>query len=118
MNLVLLMWLADVSHGLSGVLLFMGMMLGLGSVPFAAFLLTEVRTKVWPAILTGVLGLFMVFFAAALPSKQGFYQIAAAYGAVETVQYLQQSGDAKRIAGKSIQAIEKMLDDAIKEDKK
>lgn len=42
----------------------------------------------------------------------------AAYGAVETVQYLQQSDDAKRIAGKSIQAIEKMLDDAIKEDKK
>ena len=118
MNLVLLVWLADVSHGLSGVLLFTGLMFGIGSVPFAAFLLTEMRTKVWPAVLAGVLGLFMVLFGALLPSKQGFYQIAAAYGAVETVQYLQQSDDAKRIAGKSIQAIEKMLDDAIKEDKK
>lgn len=118
MNLVLLVWLADVSNGLSDALFFMGMMLGLGSVPFAAFLLTEVRTKVWLAILTGVLGLFMVLVGVLLPSKQGFYQIAAAYGAVETVQYLQQSDDAKRIAGKSIQAIEKMLDDAIKGDKK
>lgn len=118
MNLVLLVWLADVSNELSGVLFFMGLLMGLGSVPFAAFLLTEIRTKVWPAVLTGALGLFMVLFGVLLPSKQGFYQIAAAYGAVETVQYLQQSDDAKRIAGKSIQAIEKMLYDAIKEEKK
>lgn len=118
MNLVLIVWLADVSDGLSVALLFVGLAVGLGSVPFAAFLLTDMRTKVWPAVLTGMLGLFMILFGTLLPSKQGFYQIAAAYGAVETVQYLQQSDDAKRIAGKSIQAIEKMLDDAIKEDKK
>ena len=42
----------------------------------------------------------------------------AAYGVVETMQYLQQSDDAKRIAGKSIQAIDKMLDGALKEDNK
>lgn len=118
MSLVLLVWLADVSNGLSGVLLFVGLMLGMLSLPFAGFLLTEMRTKVWPAVLTGILGLFICLFGVLLPSKQGFYQIAAAYGAVETVQYLQQSDDAKRIAGKSIQAIEKILDDAIKEDKK
>lgn len=118
MNLVLIVWLADVSKGLSGVLLFIGIMLGLGSLPFAAFLLTEMRTKVWPAVLIGMLGLVMTIVGVLLPSKQGFYQIAAAYGAIETVQYLQQSEDAKRIAGKSIQAIEKMLDGAIKEVKK
>lgn len=118
MDLVILVWLADVSNGLSGVMLFLGILSGMGSVPFAAFLLTGVRTKVWPAVLTGMLGLVMILVGVLLPSKQGFYQIAAAYGAIETVQYLQQSDDAKRIAGKSIQAIENMLDDALKEDKK
>lgn len=118
MNLVLLVWLADVSNGLSGVMIFIGMVLGLGSVPFADFLLTEMRAKVWPAVIVGMFGLLMAIGGVLLPSKQGVHQIMAAYGAVETVQYLQQSDDAKRIAGKSIQAIEKMLDDAIKEDKK
>lgn len=117
MSLVLLVWLADVSTSLTGTLFFIGTCATLGSVLLAA-LLVDLESKLWPAVVVGVLGLFMVFFAAILPSKQGFYQIAAAYGAVETVQYLQQSDDAKRIAGKSIQAIEKMLDDAIKEDKK
>lgn len=117
MNLVLLVWLADVSTGLAGTLFFIGATASLGSVLLAA-LLIDLKVKVWPAIAVGVLGVSMVFFAAILPSKQGFYQIAAAYGAVETVQYLQQSDDAKRIAGKSIQAIEKMLDEALKEDKK
>lgn len=118
MNLVLLVWLADVSNGLSGVMLFLGIILGMGSVPFAAFLLTEMRAKVWPALIMGMFGLFMALGGVLLPSKQGVYQIMAAYGAVETVQYLQQSDDAKRIAGKSIQAIEKMLDGALKEEKK
>lgn len=118
MSLVLLVWLADVSNGLSGIMIFLGMVLGMGSVPFAAFLLTEMRAKIWPAVIMGMFGLFMTLGGVLLPSKQGVYQIMAAYGAVETVQYLQQSDDAKRIAGKSIQAIEKMLDDALKEDKK
>ena len=118
MSLVLLVWLADVSNGLSGIMIFLGMVLGMGSVPFAAFLLTEMRAKIWSAVIMGMFGLFMTLGGVLLPSKQGVYQIMAAYGAVETVQYLQQSDDAKRIAGKSIQAIEKMLDDALKEDKK
>ena len=118
MNFVLLVWLADVSNGLLGVMLFLGVMLGLGSVPFAVFLLAEMRAKIWPAVIMGMFGLFMALCGLLLPSKQGVYQIMAAYGVVETVQYLQQSDDAKRIAGKSIQAIDKMLDDALKEDKK
>lgn len=118
MNLVILVWLADVSNGLSGIMIFLGMVLGMGSVPFAAFLLTEMRAKIWPVVIMGMFGLFMTLCGVLLPSKQGVYQIMAAYGAVETVQYLQQSDDAKRIAGKSIQAIEKMLDGDLKEDKK
>lgn len=117
MSLVLLVWFADVSTRLAGLLFFTGTCAALGSFLLAA-LLVELKLKLWSAVVVGSLGLFMVFFAAILPSKQGLYQIAAAYGAVETVQYLQQSNDAKRVAGKSIQAIEKMLDDAIKVDKK
>ncbi len=117
MSLVLLVWLADVAARITGVLFFTGTCVALASFPLAAFLVDQ-KLKLWPAVVVGLLGLFMVFFAAMLPSKQGFYQIAAAYGAVETVQYLQQSDDARRVAGKSIQAIEKMLDNAIKGDKK
>lgn len=118
MSFVLIVWLADVSYRLAFILLLLGLGLMFGPIPVAGFLLDKGPSKMWPAALAGVLGLFMVLFSTLLPSKQGFYQIAAAYGAVETVQYLQQSDDAKRIAGKSIQAIEKMLDDAIEEDKK
>lgn len=117
MLLIFFVWFADISDLLSVGIRWVGA----GAI-FASILLTiflyETKKKLWPTILMSCLGVFMILFGLLLPSKQGVYQIMAAYGAVETVQYLQQSDDAKRIAGKSIQAIEKMLDDAIKEDKK
>lgn len=117
MDLVFIVWLADVSKSLTETLFFVGVGAVIGS-PLLAMYMVDNKKKAWPSVVCFMIGFFMLMLSALLPSKQGFYQIAAAYGAVETVQYLQQSDDAKRIASKSIQAIEKMLDDAIKEDKK
>lgn len=117
MNLVLLVWLADASSSVSFAFGLMGYF-GLAGSALLGACLQDKGKSVLTAVLSGLLCVMMLVLAAIIPTKQGVYQIMAAYGAVETVQYLQQSDDAKRIAGKSIQAIEKMLDDAIKEDKK
>lgn len=117
MGLVFIVWLADISSNLSFLLAILGLFGTAGFATFTAINATEGK----PYLLSATWAAFfsmLLLLGAVLPSKQGFYQIAAAYGAVETVEYLQQSDDAKRIAGKSIQAIEKMSDDAVKEDKK
>lgn len=117
MTLLFLVWLADVSSAVSfatGALGYVGMA---GAILLGLHLHNK-NKSLWAPVMAGIVCLAFMLLAAAIPSKQGVYQLMAAYGAVETVQYLQQSDDAKRIAGKSIQAIEKMLDDAIKEDKK
>lgn len=117
MNLLFLVWLADASSSVSfaiGALGYVGMF---GAVLLGLHL-HDKNKSLWAPVMAGIGCLALMLLAAAMPSKQGVYQLMAAYGAVETVQYLQQSDDAKRIAGKSIQAIEKMLDDALKEDKK
>lgn len=118
MSLVFFVWLADVVGVLSNLLMFGGVVTLLILLGASAIMRWDFKVDVSYLKWSVPLLVFLVLFGALLPSKQGTYQIAAALGAVETVQYLQQSDDAKRIAGKSIQAIEKMLDDAIKEDKK
>lgn len=116
--MVLMVYLADIVDTLSNLLLIGGISGFIASMFFTLILATDFK-RGNPALKWIVpLCVVSALVGAALPSKQGVYQMMAAYGAVETVQYLQQSDDAKRIAGKSIQAIEKMLDDALKEDKK
>ncbi len=112
--MILLVYLADVVHGVAVVF---GLLTFSTTAMMALYVLTHEKL---PNNCGRYLSMAVIsaLVSTLLPSKQGVYQIMAAYGAVETVQYLQQSEDAKRIAGKSIQAIEKMLDDAIKEDKK
>lgn len=117
MTLLFLVWLADASSSVSFAIGALGY-IGIGGAILLGLHLHEKNKSLWTPVMSGIVCLAFMLIAAAIPSKQGVYQLMAAYGAVETVEYLQQSDDAKRIAGKSIQAIEKMLDDAIKEDKK
>lgn len=117
MTLLLLVWLADISGPVSRALVALGYVGMAGSILLGLWQ-HDKKKSILPSLMSGVVCLAFMLAAAVIPSKQGVYQLMAAYGAVETVQYLQQSDDAKRIAGKSIQAIEKMLDDAIKEEKK
>ncbi len=116
--MIFLVYLADIVSGLSTLLAIGGLVSLIAALGTAAVLAVDFKKKVgylWWAV---PLCMLAMVIGALLPSKQGVYQIMAAYGVVETVQYIQQSDDAKRIAGKSIQAVEKVLDDAIKEEKK
>jgi hypothetical protein len=112
--MILLVYLADVVRGVSVVF---GLLALFTIVMMWLYVLVQGKPpNNWGRYL--LVAAISALVSALLPSKQGVYQVMAAYGAVETVQYLKQNDDANRIAGKSIQAIEKMLDDAIKEDKK
>lgn len=117
MNLLFLVWLADAASSVPFAIGALGCV-GMASVILLGLHLHDKNKSLLMPVVAGIGCLSLMLLAAAIPSKQGVYQLMAAYGAVETMQYLQQSDDAKRIAGKSIQAIDKMLDDALKEDKK
>lgn len=51
-----------------------------------------------------------------VPSKDTALQMAAAYGVTEAYEVASQSEEVKRLAGKSLDLLEKHMDEALKED--
>lgn len=117
MELALLFYLADIAKSLSLTLALAGtalvfilaviIMVTLDTNPKEKGL---VKSCCWLSIIPAIL--FLV--SALLPSKQGIYQMAAAYG----VQTAATNPDVQRLAGKSLQVLENSLDKYLKEDKK
>lgn len=117
MELALLFYLADITRSLSLTLALVGAALVfILGVIILVTLDTNPKEKdlvkrcCWLSIIPAVL--FLV--ATLLPSKQGIYQMAAAYG----VQAAATNPDVQRLAGKSLQVLENSLDKYLKEDKK
>lgn len=51
-----------------------------------------------------------------IPSEDTAYRMAAVYGVTEAYEAASQSEDVKRLAGKSLELLEKHMDEALKED--
>lgn len=117
MELALLFYLADITKSLSLTLGLVGaaLVLILGFISVLALdqgkpNMALVKRCCWLSTIPAVL--FLV--ATLLPSKQGIYQMAAAYG----VQTAATNPDVQRLAGKSLQVLENSLDKYLKEGKK
>lgn len=117
MELALLFYLADITNSLSTTLALIGATLLLILGVTAGATIDSARPNM-PLVKRCcrliAIPIVMFLVAALIPSKQGIYQMAAAYG----VQTAATNPDVQRLAGKSLEVLEKSLDKYLKEDKK
>lgn len=121
MELVWIIYLIDVVDSVKGFsALAVGLMLVLGLAVFAVslfFALEDKPEKITPALKTMRAGkitlwcLIVIFLCKLIPSQDTAYKMLAAYGVSE----ISQNDDVKKLAGKSLQVIEKAMDKYIKD---
>lgn len=115
MELALLFYFADIIGGLTLAISLLGIFI---LFVVSAICVCSVDDGNWKLVKNccklAVLPTIIILVATLLPSKQGIYQMAAAYG----VQSAATNPEVQRVAGKSLQLLEQSLDKYLKEDNK
>lgn len=115
--LVLFVYLTGILWGLNFFLVLSALLFGAGSLVFTGFEVVDGDEQAAkPAKFCRKAAYISVPLALLVPSKDTALQMAAAYGVTEAYEVASQSEDVKRLAGKSLELLEKHMDEALKED--
>lgn len=107
MDLVTMVYLADISGGVQFTAIVVALLLCLLSgTLLAAHYESRGALSIKAPIISGVFCLLFLMVGTLFPSKQGIYTMAAARG----VEIAASSPDVKRLAGKSLDVLEKAMD--------
>jgi hypothetical protein len=110
MSLALIVYLASISHSLCGLFGFSGVVL---LIIFAVWCAScgPGDTETRPPKSLGVISIVLILLATLIPNKETIYTMVAAY----TVQDIATSPKVQELGGKSLEVIEKVMDDYLKE---
>jgi hypothetical protein len=119
--LVLFVYLVGILHSLNFVLGIVALLSVAGSLFFFCILIDldskedkkECREVLSPIMKVAFISVSLFIL---MPSEDTAYRMAAAYGVTEAYEVASQSEDVKRLAGKSLELLEKHMDEALKED--
>lgn len=110
MSLALIVYLVGISHNLCGLFVFSGVIL-LTTFAFWWVSCGSGDTETRPPKSMCVASIILILLATLIPNKETLYTMVAAY----TVQDIATSPKVQELGGKSIEVIEKMMDDYLKE---